>query len=145
MKKNVLRTARRELQILRGIKGILKNRPDIVIRRTDKCKVLYVRRADDFSRKTAEYMTKTEAYEELKTGQSPLAEMVQAMRSLLNYLFSKNALTKKQCQYLSPKMDQLELGHYHGLPKPHKVRSYFFKSRISVISRFIVFCSLELH
>ena len=67
-------------------------------------------------------MTKTEAYEGLKTGQSPLADMVQSVQSLLNYLFSKNVLMKKQCQYLSSKMDQLELAHYHGLPEPHKVR-----------------------
>ena len=121
-KKNVLRSARRELHILRHLKIILKQRPDIVIRRTDKCKVFYVGRAEDFTRKTEEYMAKTEAYEEVKTGRSPLADMLQAVQALLNYLFSKKALTKKQCQYLSPKMDQLELAHYHGLPKPHKVR-----------------------
>ena len=121
--KSLLRTARRHLQILRNIKQILKDRPDIVIRRTDKCKVFYVGRIDDFTRKTDDYMSKTEAYEEVKTGQSPLSNILDAVQALLNLLYSNKALDKKQCQYLSPKRDQVELAHYHGLPKPHKVNS----------------------
>lgn len=50
-KKKLLRTARRELQVLRNFQRILKNRPDIVIRRTDKCKVFYVGRTDDFAQR----------------------------------------------------------------------------------------------
>lgn len=50
--------------------------------------------------------------------------MVLAVQSLLNFLFSKNALTEKQCQALSPKMDQFELAHYYSLPKPPKVNDF---------------------
>ena len=121
--KKLLRTVRRNLQILRCLKRMLKDRSEIVIRRTDKSKVFYVGRIDDFTRKTNEYMSKTEAYEEVKTGQSPLPDILQAVQSLLNFMFSKNIFNAKQCRYLSPKMDQLELAHYHGLPKPHKVIS----------------------
>ena len=123
MGKKMLGIARENLQVLQNIERMLKDRPDIVIRRTDKCKVFYVGRVDDFTRKTKEYMSKTEAYEEVKTGQSSLPDILQAVQKLLNFLFSKNALNKKQCQYLSPKRNQVELAHYHGSPKPHKVNS----------------------
>lgn len=127
--KNLIRCARRELKILRSMQDLLRHRPDIVIRRTDKCKVFYIGKADDFTRKTQEYMSKTEAYEEIRTGRCPLADIVLAVQTLLNYLFSKNALTKKQCQNLTPKMNQLELAHYHGLPKPHKVNPLYLTCR----------------
>ena len=139
--KTLLRTARRHLLVLQQIKRLLKDRPDIVIRRTDKCKVFYVGHADDFARKTDEYMSKTEAYEEVKTGQSPLPTILKAVQALLNLLFSNKALDKKQCQYLSPKTDQVELAHYHGLPKPHKVIS----EKPFDLLYMIMFCSLELH
>ena len=119
--KTLLRKARRHLLVLQNLKRLLKDRPDIVIRRTDKCKVFYVGHADDFARKTNEYMSKTEAYEEVKTGQSPLSNVLDDVQALLNLLYSKKVLDRKQCQYLSPKRDQVELAHYHGLPKPHKV------------------------
>ena len=119
-----------EWKVLRRFLRMLKNRPDILIRRTDKCKVFYIGRADDFARKTEEYMSKTEAYEELTHGRCPLAEIIHAVQSLLNYLFSKNALTRKQCQMLCPKAGQLELAHYHGLPKPHKVMPSFCFERV---------------
>ena len=100
--KNLVRCVRRELKILRSMQDLLHHRPDIVIRRMDKCKVFYIGKADDFAQKTEEYMSKTEAYEEIRTGQCPLADIVLAVQTLLNYLFSKNALTKKQCQNLTP-------------------------------------------
>ena len=132
--KNLIRYARCELKILRSFQDLLRHRPDIVVRRTDKCKVFYVGKADDFARKTQEYMSKTQAYEEITTGQCPLANILHAVQTSLNYLFSKNALTKKQCQNLSPKMNQLELAHYHGLPKPHKVNFFSLSSIYLYIS-----------
>ena len=93
------------------------NRPDIVIRRTDKCKVFYTSRVVNFVWKTEEYMAKTEAqYQEIANGRCPLADILKAVQTLLNCLFPKNT---------SPKLDQLRLGHYDGLPKPHKVSSLF--------------------
>jgi hypothetical protein len=71
-------------------------------------------------------MSKTQAYEEIHTDHCPLPDIVQRVQALLNHRFLKNALTKKQCQYLFPKMDELELAHDHGLPKPHKV-TFLFK------------------
>ena len=119
--KNLLRRAKHEYKIVRTIQHLLRQRPDIVIRRTDKCKVFYIGKSDDFARKAEEYMLKTEAYEEITSGYCPLADNLRAVQTLLNYLLSRHALTKKQSQMLSPNLNKLELAHYHGLPKPHKV------------------------
>jgi hypothetical protein len=69
-------------------------------------------------------MLKTQAYEEITNGCCPLADNVIAVQNLLDYLVTKNALTKKQRNQLSPKLNQLELSHYHGLPKPYKVNLF---------------------
>ena len=49
---------------------------------------------------------------------------------------NRNVLTKKQRNYLVPKLNKLELGHFHGLPKPHKV---------IIFSSMIVFFLFSLH
>jgi hypothetical protein len=125
LSKNVLRRGQYEYKIVQSIQRILRQRPDIVIRRTDKSKVFYIGKADDFERKAQEYMLKTQAYEEMTDGRCPLADNLHAVQTLLHYLMSKNVLTKKQCNKLLPNLNKLELGHYHGLPKPHKVSIYF--------------------
>ena len=66
-------------------------------------------------------MLKTEAYEEITNGRCPLADNLHSVNTLLDYLVTKHALTEKQRKHLTPKRYNLELGHYHGLPKPHKV------------------------
>lgn len=113
--------AQREYRIVRSIQYLLRQRPDIVVRRTDKSKVFYIGRAIDFARKSEEYMLKTEAYEEIADGRSPLSSNLSAVKTLLDYLVKKKALTAKQSKQISPNSDTVELGHYHGLPKPHKV------------------------
>ena len=68
-------------------------------------------------------MLKTSAYEQITSGRCPLADNLSAVKTLLQFLFNKNVITKAQFNWLCPKMDKLELGHYHGLPKPHQVIS----------------------
>ena len=119
--KRIIYRAQYEHRIVRSIQRLLQQRPDIVIRRTDKSKVFYIGRASDFTRKSEEYMLKTSAYEQITSGRCPLADNLSAVQTLLQFLFNKKVLTKAQFNWLSPKMDKLELGHYHGLPKPHKV------------------------
>ena len=121
LSKNLTRRAQSEYKIVRNIQRLLRQRPDIVIRRTDKSKVFYIGKAGDFERKAQEYMLKTQAYEEITSGRCPLADNLRAVQILLDYLMNKNVLNKKQHNQLSPNLNALELGHYHGLPKPHKV------------------------
>jgi hypothetical protein len=121
LSKKLKNRAQREYKIVQHILRLIRQRPDIVIRRTDKSKVFYIGKAADFERKAEEYMLKTEAYEEITNNRCPLADNLHALQTLLNYLITKNALTKKQANQLTPKLDKLELAHYHGIPKPHKV------------------------
>ncbi|CAF1590743.1 unnamed protein product [Adineta steineri] len=68
--KNVLKKlkirAQREYKIVQYVQRLIRQRSDIVIRRTDKRKVFYIGKAADFERKAEEYVLKTEAYEEIK-------------------------------------------------------------------------------
>ncbi|CAF3912342.1 unnamed protein product [Rotaria sp. Silwood1] len=112
--------AQYEYKIVRTIQRLIHRRKDIVVRRTDKNKVFYIGKAIDFERKAEEYMLKTDAYQEIPDGHCPLADNLHAVKTLLDYLLGKHALTKNQYNQLSPNLKNLELGHYHGLPKPHK-------------------------
>ena len=113
-----------EYKIVQSIRRLLKRRPDVVIRRTDKSKVFYIGKAIDFERKAEEYMLKTEAYQEMTSGRCPLSDILHAVHTLLAYVVKRQALTAKQRSYISPKLNTLELGHYYGLPKPHKVSTF---------------------
>ena len=122
--------AQYEYRIVQSIQHVLRHRSDIVIRRTDKSKVFYIGKATDFIQKAADYMIKTEAYQEVTSGHCPLLKIFNAVQHLLQNLMRTRALTTKQCNRISPKLDSLELGHYHGLPKPHKVNGFLFTSTI---------------
>ena len=47
-----------------------------------------------------------------------------AVQTLFDDLVKKNVLARAQRSKISPKLNNLELGHYHGLPKPHKVNFF---------------------
>ena len=68
--------AQREYKLVKSIQCLLRQRSDIVIRRTDKNKIFYIGKAMDFQRKSEEYMQKTEAYEKMTNNRCPLARSV---------------------------------------------------------------------
>ncbi|CAF1561959.1 unnamed protein product, partial [Rotaria sordida] len=111
--------AKREYKIVQSIRHLLRDRSNIVIRRTDKSKVFYIGKATDFARKLEEYMLKTEAYQEITSSHCPLSDMLYAVQTLLSSLLAQKALSFQQYSKISPKLNKLELGHYHVLPKPH--------------------------
>jgi hypothetical protein len=113
--------AQHEYKVVQSIRRLRRHRSDIVVRRTDKSKVFYIGKADDLARKTEEYMLKTNAYEAITNGRCPLADSLTAVQTFLDYFVIKKALSKQLRDQLSPKLTNLELGHYHGLSKPHKV------------------------
>ncbi|CAF4104707.1 unnamed protein product [Rotaria sordida] len=112
--------AKREYKIVQSIRHLLRDRSDIAIRRTDKSKVFYNGKATDFARKSEEFMLKTKAYQEITSGRCPLSDMLYAVQTLLSSLVTQKALSFQQYSKISPRLNKLELGHYHGLPKPHK-------------------------
>jgi hypothetical protein len=113
--------AQREHAIVKSIQRLLRNRPDIIVRRTDKSKVFYVGNTIDFVRKASEYMLRTEAYQEITSGGCPLANNLQSVRTLIDHLWKKNAIDKDLQKKMLPNMNTLELAHLHFIPKPHKV------------------------
>lgn len=118
--------AQRQYKIVQSIQSLLRRqRSNIIICRTDKSKVFYIGKRNDFLCKTQEYMLKTQAYEEIINGRCPLATCLNAVQTLLEWLVQRNALTFKQRNQLLPNKNQLELSHYHALPKPHKVKISF--------------------
>jgi hypothetical protein len=77
--KQLGRRARHENKIIQSIRRLLRQRPDIMICRTDKTKTLYIGNRTTMIRKAYEYMAKTTAYEEITNGRSPLAHILQAL------------------------------------------------------------------
>ena len=113
--------AKKEHDTIKSIQKLLRQRPDILIRRTDKCKVFYIGKASDFERKTQEYMLKTKAYQDVTVFGCPLFDNLNAIQTLLNNLQQKKVITTQQRNSLIVKPQKLELAHFHALPKPHKV------------------------
>jgi len=113
--------ARHELKIVKDLQQLLRQRPDIIVCRVDKSPGFYIGKSATIASKVQEYMTATEAYEKITTGHCPLADNFNAVMKLLNHLLKEGAITQKQYEKLSPKMTNLELAHFHCLPKVHKV------------------------
>ena len=85
--------AQREYNLVKSIQCLLRQRPDTVIRRTDKNKIFYIGKAIDFQRKPEEYMQKTEVYEKMTNNRCPLAEHLSVVQTLLNYLEKVQVIT----------------------------------------------------
>jgi hypothetical protein len=120
--KKLRKRAQYEYKTIQSIRRLLHQRPDIILCRTDKTKTLYIGNVTTMTRKAYEYMTKTVAYQEINNGRSPLADILYAVNTLLDYIVRTKGLTDKQRKKLCPNLNQLELAHYHGLPKTHKVK-----------------------
>ena len=136
--------ARREYAIVKSIQRLISKRSHVIVRRTDKSKVLYIGKMDDFLNKAKEYMAETNAYEEIPEDRSPLQNNLNSVRMLLELLLQKRVIDKKQRSKLLPKMNQLELAHLHFIPKPHKVNCICFPiDRFHYV--FFLFVSLKLH
>ena len=127
--------AQREHRQVKHLQKLLRSRPDITICRIDKNPAFYLGSTDTLTAKALEYMTTTAAYQEIRDGRCPLADTLHAVSTLLNYLVSRKAITTKQKDKLLPNVNQLELAHFHGLPKVHKVR-------LSLSSMFLYFTML---
>lgn len=113
--------SRHEYKIMKSLVKFLRQHPDIVIRRTDKSKVFYIGKSSNLDVKTQEYMMKTNAYENVTVQGCPLVENMNAIRTLIDSLQKKGVLTVQQRNALLVEPEKLELGHFHAVPKPHKV------------------------
>jgi hypothetical protein len=117
--------SRREHRIVRSIQRLLNQRLDIAVCRVDKTKAFYVGSAAGMLVKAYDYMASTQAYEKMTDDGAPLADSWHAVQKLLDYLVKTRGLTRQQANRLNPNLNRLELAHYHGLPKTHKVNLFF--------------------
>jgi hypothetical protein len=120
------RRAQREYNVVRSIQRLLRQRSDVIICRVDKMKTFYFGKTAIIITKAQENMAETEAYEEMTDNRSPLADILRAIQTVLNYVVKIKDLTETQRKKLAQKSNKFELAHFHGLPKTHKVNSYTF-------------------
>ncbi|CAF4766463.1 unnamed protein product, partial [Rotaria sp. Silwood2] len=108
-----------EQRIIRRIRHLLHQRPDIVLCRADQTKVLYCGHRETMVAKAHDNMNRTKSYQHLSNGRCPLADIVHAVHTLLNSLVQQKGLTNDQANRLRPIENKLELSLYHDLPKTH--------------------------
>ncbi|CAF1349824.1 unnamed protein product [Adineta steineri] len=121
LSRTLLRRARRQHKQIKYLQTFLSNRPDIIICQIDKSSGFYIGDATTIELKAYEYMSTTKACKEIVNGHCPLADNLRSVQTLLQHLLQQKAITKELYDKLYPKMDKLELAHFHGLPKVHKV------------------------
>jgi len=91
----------------------------VIFRQTDKSKVFHVDRPENYIKKSAAYMIKTDAYKEIE--QSPLQGMIDRTEELLRDLVNRKLLPGKYFDKLKPNPTEAELPHLYYNPKDHKV------------------------
>jgi len=91
----------------------------VIFRQTDKSKVFHVDRPENYINKSAAYMKKTDAYQEVE--QSPLQGMIDRTEELLRDLVNRKLLPGKYFEKLKPNPTEAELPHLYYNPKDHKV------------------------
>ncbi|CAF4117108.1 unnamed protein product [Adineta steineri] len=121
LSRRLLRRARRQHKQIQRLQTFLSSRPDIIICQTDKSSGFYIGDAKTIELKAYEYMHTTKAYKAITDGHCPLPENLNAVQSLLGNLLQRKAITKELYDKIYPKINKLELAHFHGLPKVHKV------------------------
>ena len=127
------RRARREYKQVKRLQNLLHRRSDMTICRVDKGEGFYIGDKSIMEQKTLDYMNKTEAYQELTSDYCPLADILHATTSVLDYLVKKNVITTAQRDKLLPNLEQLELPYLYPLPKIHKVKFYLENSSLLTI------------
>jgi hypothetical protein len=124
--RRLYRRAQREYKKVQCLQKFLPSRSDIIICQIDKSPGFYIGDAATITLKAYEYMTTTKAYQEIADGHSPLADNLRTVETLIQNLLQQHAITKELYDKLYPKMNNLELAHFHGLPKVHKVKFLSF-------------------
>ncbi|CAF4118064.1 unnamed protein product, partial [Adineta steineri] len=120
LSRKLYRRSRREYKQVKNLQKFLHSRPDIIICQIDKTSGFYIGDAKTIELKAYEYMHTTKAYKVITDGHCPLPENLNAVQTLLGNLLQRKAITKELYGKLYPKINKLELAHFHGLPKVHK-------------------------
>jgi hypothetical protein len=97
----------------------IQKEKNIIFRKTDKSKIFHIDTSDNYIKKSAAYMEKTNAYTEIKT--SPLREMIDKTDSFLRNLVSSKQMPQYMLERLRPSQKESELPHLYYNPKDHKI------------------------
>ncbi|CAF4113515.1 unnamed protein product [Rotaria magnacalcarata] len=114
---------------------------NIIFRKTDKSKVFHIDTSENYIRKSAAYMEKTNAYIEIRT--SPLREMIDKTDKFLRDLVSSKKVSQYMLERLRPSNSDSELPHLYYNPKDHKIGESLrpivsgMKSPLTKISTFL--------
>ncbi|CAF4298282.1 unnamed protein product, partial [Rotaria sordida] len=92
---------------------------NVILQKSDKSKVFHLGKAEDYRKKSKEYMDKTQAYKCLGT-EDPLPGLMQKTNKYLLDLRLAKWITQKQYELLNIKPNGVELAHSYYLPKAHK-------------------------
>ncbi|CAF4105848.1 unnamed protein product [Rotaria sordida] len=93
---------------------------NIAVGQTDKSKLFFFIDAQEYEEKIRNYMTKTNAYQEITNGICSLADDLHSVLTLLDYLLKHNRITKEQYKQMYPNLKTLELAHIYFNLKVHK-------------------------
>ncbi|CAF3040859.1 unnamed protein product [Rotaria sp. Silwood2] len=130
------------MKTLRNLKKAQKEQK-VVFRQTDKSKVFHLGKPETYIEKSAQYMSKMNAYKEIE--QSPLEDMIKSTEELLIDLVRRKLLPAKYLEKLRPsrKESESELPHLYYNPKDHKIGEPLrpivagIKSPVAKISSFL--------
>ncbi|CAF3989165.1 unnamed protein product, partial [Rotaria sp. Silwood1] len=106
------------MKILGNLKKAQKEHK-VVFRKTDKSKVFHLGKPEAYIEKSAQYMSKMNAYKEIE--QSPLEDMIKNTEELLIDLVRRKLLPAKYLEKLRPSRTESELPHLYYNPKDHKI------------------------
>ncbi|CAF3086307.1 unnamed protein product [Rotaria socialis] len=110
-----------ESRLIRSTRHHIK-KSNIIIRPTDKSKVLHLGSVHDYHRKALQYMSETNAYNEITSGINPCQNHLQMVLTLIDpMLKNKDINLQLWKQYMRPNAATIELAHLYFIPKPHKI------------------------
>ncbi|CAF2141364.1 unnamed protein product [Rotaria magnacalcarata] len=110
-----------EYRLIRSSRHHIK-KSNIIIRPTDKSKVLHLGSIHDYHRKALQYMSETNAYKEITSGINPCHNHLQMVLTLIDpMLKNKDINLQLWKQYMRPNEVTMELAHLYFIPKPHKI------------------------
>ncbi|CAF4046239.1 unnamed protein product [Rotaria sordida] len=111
--------ARYIYKMIKSMKEKLR-KANIAVGQTDKSKFFFFIDAQEYEEKIRNYMSKTNAYQEIISGICPLADDLHSVLILLDYLLKHNRITKEQYKQMYPNLKTLELAHIYFNLKVHK-------------------------
>lgn len=123
-----------ERQIIHSIRYQLKHHGLVLRRTADNLNSFYLGQADEFYRRSNEYMENSECYEQIgiidtdETEQYHLKRISQSIDSQLQKFYQKKLISKDHFNKLQihDKRSYMRLPHLYFLPQPHQVYLFLF-------------------